>query len=62
MEKADLPEDRRAAVRQAARQLNGMNPAERERMLSSPQFQQRFSPEEQNLVRGLAELEPGRER
>lgn len=54
----ELPDDRRTAVRQAARQLNGMNPAERERMLNSPQFQRRFSPQEQNLVRGLSELEP----
>jgi hypothetical protein len=54
----DLPDDRRMAVRQATRQLGGMSPAERERMLNSPQFQRRFSPQEQNLVRGLAELEP----
>ena len=55
----DLPDDRRAAVHQAARQLGGMSPAERERMLNSPQFRRRFSPQEQNLVRGLAQLEPG---
>jgi len=55
----NLPDDRRFAVRQAVRQLGGMSPAERERMLNSPQFQRRFSPQEQNLVRGLAELEPG---
>jgi hypothetical protein len=55
----DLPVDRRLAVRQAVRQLSGMTPAERERMLNSPQFQQRFSPQEQNLVRGLAQFEPG---
>lgn len=55
----DLPDDRRMAVRQAARQLSGMSPAERERMLNSPQFRRRFSPQEQNLVRGLAQLEPG---
>jgi len=53
-----LPQDRRVAVRQAARRLRGMDPAERERVLSSPQFQQRFSAEEQNLVRGLAQFEP----
>lgn len=55
----ELPDDRRVAVRQAVRQLSGMSPAERERMLNSPQFQRRFSPQEQNLVRGLAQLEPG---
>ena len=55
----DLPEDRRMAVRQAARQLSGMSPAGRERMLNSPQFRRRFSPQEQDLVRGLAQLEPG---
>ena len=55
----ELPDDRRMAVRQAARQVSGLSPAERERMLNSPQFRRRFSPEEQNLVRGLAQLEPG---
>jgi Protein of unknown function (DUF3106) len=55
----DLPDDRRMAVRQAARQLSGMSPADRERMLNSPQFRRRFSPQEQDLVRGLAQLEPG---
>jgi len=55
----ELPDDRRMAVRQAARQLSGMSPGERERMLNSPQFRRRFSPQEQNLVRGLAQLEPG---
>jgi uncharacterized protein DUF3106 len=55
----DLPEDRRIAVHQAARQLGGMSPAERQRMMNSPQFRRRFSPQEQDLVRGLAQLEPG---
>jgi hypothetical protein len=54
-----LPDDRRVAVRQAVRQLGGMNPADRERMLNSPQFQRRYSPQERNLIRGLAQLEPG---
>lgn len=56
----DLPDDRRFAVRQAARQISGMSPAERERWMNSPNFQRRFSPQEQNLVRGLADMEPGR--
>ncbi len=55
-----LPESRRMAVRQAARQLGGMHPADRERLLHSPQFQRNFSPQEQNLVRGLVQLEPRR--
>ena len=55
----DLPEDRRIAVHQAARQLGGMSPTERQRMMNSPQFRRRFSPQEQDLVRGLAQLEPG---
>jgi len=54
----DLPDDRRFAVRQAVRQMGGMTPAERDRWMNSPQFQRRFSPQEQNLVRGLADLEP----
>ena len=56
----ELPNDRQMAVRQAARQLGGMPPAERERLLNSPQFQRHFSPQEQNLVRGLVHSEPGR--
>lgn len=56
----ELPDDRRFAVRQAVRQLGAMNPSDRERMLNSPQFQRHFSPQEQNLVRGLAHVEPGR--
>jgi hypothetical protein len=55
----ELPDDRRMAVHQAARQLGAMSPAERERMLNSPQFRRRFSPQEQDLVRGLTRLEPG---
>ncbi len=55
-----LPQERRMAVRQAARQLGGMNPADRERLLHSPQFQRQFSPQEQNLVRGLVQSEPRR--
>ena len=54
-----LPEDRRMAVGQAARQLSGMSPADRERVLNSLQFRRRFSPREQDLVRGLAQLGPG---
>lgn len=53
----NLPQDRRIAVRQAARRLSTMDPAERERILSSPHFQQRFSPQEQDLVRGLSQFE-----
>jgi hypothetical protein len=54
-----LPENRRMAVGQAARQLSGMSPADRERVLNSLQFRRRFSPQEQDLVRGLAQLGPG---
>lgn len=33
-----------------------MTPEERQMFLDSPQFQERFSPEEQQMVRGLGEL------
>ena len=56
----DLSPERRAAVRQGVRELGGMNPGERERMLNSPQFQRRYSPQERDMIRGLAQWEPSR--
>jgi hypothetical protein len=54
----ELPDNRRTAVRDAVRQLSGMNSADRERVLNSRDFQRRFSPEEQNLIRGLMQYGP----
>ncbi len=56
----ELPDDRRTQVRQAARQLSDMDPGQRESVLNSPQFQQRFSNHERDLIRGLADLQPHR--
>jgi len=59
----ELPDDRRQEVRQAARRLRNMPPDARERVLNSPEFRNRFSDQEQGLVRGLSNLngpeEPG---
>jgi len=52
----ELPDDRRQEVRQAARRLRNMPPEARERALNSPEFRNRFSDQEQGLVRGLSNL------
>lgn len=53
-----LPPGRKQAVGQAFMRLASLPPAQRERVLSRPQFQNRFSPEERDLLRGLSRLLP----
>lgn len=53
-----LPPAQRRKVRQALRRMRGMTPAERRKFLNSRQFEQRFSPEEQGILRGLGRLFP----
>jgi type II secretory pathway pseudopilin PulG len=48
----------RLRVRMALRRMRGMTPEERQKFLDSPQFRQRFSSEEQKIVRGLGQLFP----
>ena len=56
-----LPPERRDAVREAARRLRDMPLGERERLLNSPRFRNRFSEQEQELIRGFTELQPAEE-
>jgi hypothetical protein len=53
-----LEPGRRFELMQAFRQLRGLPPGERQRFLSSPQVQKRFSPEERNILEGLGRLLP----
>lgn len=55
----DLRPAERRRVRMALRRMRGMTPEERRRFITSPQFQRRFSPREQNILRGLDRLFPG---
>jgi len=54
----DLRPAERMRVRMALRRMRSMMPEERQKFLASPQFQERFSPEEQKIVRGLGALFP----
>ena len=54
----DLRPAERMRVRMALRRMRAMTPEERQQFLDSPQFQERFSPDEQKIVRGLSQLFP----
>jgi Protein of unknown function (DUF3106) len=51
------PAERRR-VRMALRRMRGMSAEERQKFLDSPEIRERFSPEEQNILRGLGQLFP----
>jgi hypothetical protein len=51
-----LPPDRRRMVTTAVRDLSGMPPGERERIIDSPRFQGMFSPQERDIMRGASRL------
>jgi phage-related protein len=57
-----LPKDRQNAIRQEIEQLRALPPAERRKALNSDEFQQHFSPDEQELVRerfpGMKNVKP----
>ncbi len=53
-----LPAQQQQQVMRAFRRLRNMPPGERQRFLNSPQFNQRFTPEQQNVLRGLNQLLP----
>ena len=53
-----LPDDRKIAVRAAYANLSNMTPEERAARLARPQFQQRFSPEELEILSVLSEYLP----
>ena len=50
-----LPRDRNMQVRQAIRRLQNATDAQREAILKSAAFKERFSPEEQRIISGLAD-------
>ena len=54
----DLPDDRKIAVRAAYANLSKMTSEERAARLARPQFQQRFSPEELQMLSVLSEYLP----
>jgi hypothetical protein len=47
---------RKEAMRNALRQMRGMPPDARERMLSSPETQSRFSSQEIQMLRGFNDI------
>ncbi len=51
-EMESLPKDRQNAVRQEIQRINALPFAQRKKLLSSEEFRQRFSPDEQKLVLG----------
>ena len=53
----NIPDDRRGPVRIAFQRLQQMPPDERERVMNSDRFKSTFSPQEQNLIRGMVEVQ-----
>lgn len=53
-----LPPAKRRKVRMELRRMRGMTPGERRKFLDSPEFRKHYSPEEQNILRGLGRLFP----
>ncbi|MGH9378081.1 MAG: DUF3106 domain-containing protein [Terriglobia bacterium] len=53
-----LPPGRQQQVMNAFQRLRNMPPGRRQRFLNSPQFQQRFTPRQQDVLRGLNNLLP----
>jgi hypothetical protein len=56
---ASLPPARRRALRQEARRLSQMDDASRQARTASRDFRDRYSPEERQILRALAEVAPG---
>lgn len=54
----DLPPDRRRMVRSAFRSLRNDPPEERQEILSSPEFKQKFSRRERNMLSNVLKIEP----
>ena len=54
----EQPEQRRPALRREIQQLQSMNQQGRAARLESDEFRNRFSPEEQDILRRMAELGP----
>lgn len=56
---ASLPPARRRALRQEARRLSQMGDAGRQARMASQDFRGRYTPQEREILRALAELAPG---
>jgi hypothetical protein len=61
-----LPPDRRRMMQTAIRDLREMPPDQRQQVLDSPRFKSMFSPQEQEMLKGITQLplapaEPGEE-
>ncbi|HLK20158.1 MAG TPA: DUF3106 domain-containing protein [Bryobacteraceae bacterium] len=59
-ELAQQPADRRQAIRQEMRKLAPLGPKDRAARLSSPEFKQKFSEKEQQIVNDMSDLLPDR--
>lgn len=62
----ELPPDRRRMMQTAIRNLRQMPPDQRQQVLDSPRFKSMFSPQEQDMLKGITQLplapaEPGEE-
>lgn len=55
----NLPESRRKVMDFYFRNLRNMSPEERQRVMDSQQFRSQFSDEEQNIMRGMTDLNLG---
>ena len=58
----NLPEDQRAKISQAYRRLRGMPPDARNQLLNSDEFRNNFTDEQRELLRGMTDLNLGRNR
>jgi predicted Fe-S protein YdhL (DUF1289 family) len=54
-----LPQDRRQAILQRLRALNGLNEAQRTAKLNGPAFLEGLKPDEQTMLRELSKLRSG---
>ncbi len=51
-----LSPDRRQAVNRAIRQMRGLPPDMRDQLINSQQFRDKYSPQERNILGGVAHL------
>lgn len=54
----DMPLERRRPINMQIRRLQTMTPTERDEYFNSPQFRNRFTPHEQDVMRDLADILP----
>lgn len=51
-----MPPERQQAINQTFRRLRAMPPSAREQVMNSPEYQSRFSPQEQSVIRSMTEI------